>query len=195
LAAHLHDQEASFGKDAVFTYRSRRFGNCGPATGHYQARALFLSLCGLIWFATGLGWLLIKNDDEFAPWMVFGAVLMIISFLVWLGARLHQGRTRRLPHKYRNAGIVISPAGLFLRQGDLEGFLQWDELRKVWFHANLKSFTVSSADSNFLGVDLFVDGAVIRLADIYDRPLAFIHSTIGAFWKPPRPAPANVRSP
>ena len=46
-----------------------------------------------------------------------------------------------------------------------------------------KSFSVTRTENIVVGLDLVVDGVVIRLADIYDRPLPMIHAVINHFWK------------
>jgi hypothetical protein len=186
LDAHRKYEEAAFGDHAVFSYCSRRFAKCGPATGHNQARALLLMCCGLIWLIVGWTLVCIKKEEEFHVWIVFGVILFLASFLVYFCERSKQGRPKPLPKKFRGAGLVISSSGLCLHQEDLAGFLRWDEIRDVIYRTTQKSFTVSKAESKVVGLDLVVDGAVIRLADIYDRPLPLIKAVIIHFWKSPR---------
>jgi hypothetical protein len=183
LDEHLQKEEAAFGVNSVFTYCSRRFAKCGPATGHVQGRFLLMMICGLIWMSVGIASAVLHKDQEFSPWIVIGAVLAGVSFLVFLMERSKQGRPKPLPKKFRDAGLIVSPAGLRLRQGDLSGVLRWDELRQVVYRTAQKSFSVTRAENIVVGLDLVVDGVVIRLADIYDRPLPMIHAVINHFWK------------
>jgi hypothetical protein len=182
LESYRQRETAAFDPQAVFCYRARRYARCGPATGFLQGRALLRLLCGIIWLAGGVYFVAFCRKNDFEPWLFFGVALIIVSFLQWLFYVTKQGRLKPTPLKYRDAGLVISPAGICLKQEDLVGFLHWKELRSVLFHSGSKSFTISSADNKIVEIDLVVDGAVIRLVDIYDRPLPTIKAIINHYY-------------
>ena len=69
-------------------------------------------LCGLIWFFVGSASIDFHKDEDFSVWILFGSVLMLVSFLVFLVERSKQGRPKPLPKKHRDAGLIVSPAGL-----------------------------------------------------------------------------------
>jgi hypothetical protein len=182
LESHRQKETAEFGPRTVFCYRARRFARCGPATGYLQGRALLRLSCGVVWLATGVHFEVVCRNDDFGAWIGFGVILILVSLFQLLFYVMKHGRLKPIPQKFRDAGLVISPAGICLKQEDLVGFLHWKELRNVHFHTGSKSFTISSADNNLVEIDLVVDGAVIRLADIYDRPLPIIKAIINHYY-------------
>jgi hypothetical protein len=94
-----------------------------------------------------------------------------------------EGYPRIKVKSWRESSLVVSPSGIAMAQGDVHGVLRWDELQNVQLGEKTKHFEVSDG-SGYGGIALHVPAAVIRIADVYDRPLPFIASVIGSYWRP-----------
>jgi hypothetical protein len=75
---------------------------------------------------------------------------------------------------WRDSSLVIGPAGLGLAQGDLVGELRWVEVQGVRLR--------NSKAARDCVVELAVDGAQIRIADIYQSSLEEIYQRIVEYW-------------
>jgi hypothetical protein len=75
--------------------------------------------------------------------------------------------------RWRDAGLVISPAGLALVQGNVRGEMRWAELK------DLRYKTRTSA----AGIVLKFEGAEVGIINIYDRPLYLIYERIREYWR------------
>ena len=131
LDEHLQKEEAAFGVNSVFTYRSRRFAKCGPSTGHVQGRVLLMMLCGLIWIPWASPRSIFHKDQEFSPWIVIGAVLAVRIVSRFSHGTIETRAAQAVAEKIPRRRIDRQPRGPCLRQGDLSGVLRWDELRHV----------------------------------------------------------------
>jgi len=97
------------------------------------------------------------------------------SLVFWLIGR--PSRVGPAPRARRRPGLVIAPDGLALVQGDLSGELGWEELRDV------KLMQRAGPNGTAPAVVLHVKGAIITIADVYDRPVALIHQQICHYWR------------
>ena len=80
------------------------------------------------------------------------------------------------------SSLVLSPVGLALVQGDLQGELRWEQLRDVQLVSKPRFFQMGQENVR-TGIWLRVEGAQIVIADIYDRPLPIIFERIKAYWR------------
>jgi hypothetical protein len=116
-------------------------------------------------------------------WLVCGILLSVFSAAIWLLLSLNQRSNTAIARSLANAELVISPTGIALKQGEIQGHLRWAELLDVRF-LNNRRFSVSSSTEQTVGaIQLAVSGAKIGLADVYDRPIALIHKLIRGYWK------------
>src|SRR5262249_29679886 len=134
------------------------------------------ALAGLIWLVAGIA--LPKNGE---PWIALGILVAFFAGIFALAFRF-EGADPQIPN-WRRSGLVISPVGLAMIQGDMRGELRWAELRDIRFGAKpgFLSFEFSSATPR--GIQLVVEGATIIIANIYDRPLALIHERLRDYWQ------------
>lgn len=182
FAEHVAKESALFGHDRVHVFGRRKVLGRRPSTRRSQLCAALLLFCGI-------GWCLIfafADPDErrnYEPWVAWGFVLSLLSTLAWLIQYLRQiplvGNARSL----KNAELVISPTGLAVQQGDLQGHLRWAELLDVRCHGRTPIFVMSRAELPKGVIHLVVAGAAVQLADVYDRPIALIHRLILRYWK------------
>jgi hypothetical protein len=182
LEDYLERQLAMFGPERVWSYRA-----APPRKNvHRPRRAPALALALLL---TGIVWVVLNADmDGPAPWAGAGVLLGIVSaltlFILWFYGR--KARLRRIKG-WDSSGLVITPLGLAMIQGDVSGELEWDQLREVKLKKRPGYFqVVGDASTGLTGIILHVEGAMIIVADLYDRPIDMIHERILRYWKPER---------
>jgi hypothetical protein len=176
LADFLRDRERRFHPEQVWTYRTRT--HLGQNKRHPQLRAFFLALIVAAGF--WLLWGIVQREEG---WIVCGGLYLffgvLFSLFLWLiGRRSFAG----IPN-WRQSGLVIAPDGLALVQGDLVGELRWDEVRDVTLGKASSAFSFTISFQPIRGIVLKVAGAVIVIADIYDRPIALIYQNIHHYWR------------
>jgi len=169
LADFRCHQELRYGKH-VSAYRARSHLGTRLGAGRRSLVALVFGLTGVLWMA------LSGFREPFIPWGVFGVILAIFGFAFALIFLLADDAPCGVRH-WRKAGLVVSPGGLALVQGDLKGELRWDELREV----ELKTDTAWFGNERGPRMVLVVPGARIVVPDIYDRPLGMIHAQIDRY--------------
>jgi hypothetical protein len=157
LADYLRDKQRRHGPERVWTYVGRSYRGGG-----------LLSRRWLLWWlaclATGPLWLAAAFVLAEPVWGGGGVLLClcggIFALAVWSSARGGPAR----PRKRGRASLVICPDGLALAQGSLVGQLRWDEIRRVRLAGGV--------------ITLKLEGAEVRIADIYDRPLPLIRQLL-----------------
>jgi hypothetical protein len=173
LVEILEEQEWSHGPDQVWSHVARQ--HLPGRLAQPGQRAVFggVALSGIIWIALSF------LEKEVGPWSILGGMLIVFALLIWLLAwsesRLPPGKIRR----WRSAGLVISPAGLALIQGDVRGRMRWDEVRKVWLNTQSPFLSVSRKP----GLVLEAAGVEVIIVDLYDRPLPLIMDQIYRHWR------------
>jgi hypothetical protein len=178
LSGHLRHKQHRFGPDKVWSY-ARRVGPRVAAAGRRgRAVAAVGLLTGAAWIGAGAA---LPRERE--AWLGFGFLFATVWGMLWLVFFL-QGRRGSGGKLQRGASLVISPDGLALVQGDLRGEMRWDELRDVKLQSGPRNFQWGPDSSGTgPGILLKVSGATIRVADIYDRPLALIYQQICYYWR------------
>lgn len=183
MSEHARKEAATFGADKVHTFGRRKIIGHSTSTRRGQSCAAALLLCGILWCVVCACLPGPFEANRRTGWLVAGILLSILSMAAWLLLYLQQ-RSRTVIHRaLANAEMVISPTGIALKQGDVQGHLRWGELLDVRF-LNRARFAVSSAAAQTIGsIQLVISGAKIGLADVYDRPIALIHGLIRGYWK------------
>lgn len=161
LLDYLRRKEKKYGGERVWSYRARRYRGQGGRAA--KARVFLLAL-----FLAGLGWILAGVGLHYEGW-AFGGIAMAIVAGLFLLYYLVNARLHPVARKLQQASMIITPDGIALAQADLKGQLRWDEVRDVKYQH---------------GKDLIlkVEGALIPVADIYDRPLPLINQLIQFYW-------------
>lgn len=168
LHEYLTAQESLYGnRIAIYVGETKQ-----PEVKHWGlAKAVvFASLvCAVAAFAayaTGAG-----SDGS----MIIGVVSAIVFIVGAIGTFLSYSRSQ--PRQIESAGLVVSPAGLAMVQGDLAGELRWEEIRS----AKLSKGMVAVGGSQQVQgacIRLTVAGATIQIADIYHEPISHIYASI-----------------
>jgi hypothetical protein len=183
LAEHFEKETAMFGPERVHAFGRRKVLGRRPSTRRGQICAMLLLACGIAWCLVYGAVAGQKNAPEFEPWIGFGIFLSLFSILGW--AILHarqsplEGNARRL----KNAELIVSPTGIAVSQGDIQGHLRWAELLDVKFSDRPYRGLVVNRESIGGGIQLIIAGAKIGVADVYDRPIALIHKLMMRYWK------------
>jgi len=181
LDSLVKTEEGNFGPDRVWTFRSREHLGRRPSTRRGRVCSLLLMLAGLGWTVLSF-YVAPGNRRDPSPWLVFGILLIFIAFLNWIRLKAKQRHPDARLRGRREASLVVSPTGIAMIQGAAKGQMRWDELRDVVLSAGPRRFRLSTTRSR-PGLQLVVEGAVIRIADIYDRPLPVIAAVIRRLWR------------
>ena len=187
LAPYLQRQEAEFGPEAIRTYQAA--SRLPAAQGSRRAvRATFLglALAGLIWVVVGaMHW-------GSTQWMPGGAIALTLGLMIYAATFADASFSGRGISNWKKSSLVVSPAGLAMVQGPVQGEVRWAELLDIRFADKIKGFRLSH-EATVAGIRLRVPGAVIVIADLYDRPLYVIHEQIHNLapdqLRPVRPVP------
>jgi hypothetical protein len=182
LRDYLRRKEHEYGPDRVWTYCARAHLGNSPEFGRAAAFLLSLALSGVAWLVWA--WLVWGPARDGAGWVAAGIVCIffggLFSLLFWLQSRRPPGVLHI--KRWHESGLVVTPDGLALAQGDLSGRLRWDEVRQVEIRRRPRAFQYQSGGA-VGGIVLKVEGAAIVIADIYDRPLSLIYQQICYYWR------------
>jgi hypothetical protein len=173
LQDYLQRQEQTFGADKVWSYAARR------GAWFRGRRRLRAAGQAVLW--SSLAWIAVAIVTATPAWLI-GTLLGLPLGAALLGSSSFGASSPRLRH-WRQAGLVISPLGFALQQDDLRGETRWEEILDVTFRRRSQRVTVHSSAQTARGLALKVEGAVILIADVYDRPLLEIHDRILAYWR------------
>jgi hypothetical protein len=174
LVDYVAEQQEQFGQDHVWIFESRM-----PMAGGGQRPCAIAVLTAFA--VTGILWSTAAAfGQEFLPWvsglvMTFLALLLLLA--VWIGRKAKQRQTGRIGL----AGLVVSPIGIAMVQGDMKGKLLWEEIRNVQLREKSKFFSVGNMGSH-IAVD--VAGAQIQILDMYDTLLSQINDLMQRHMRP-----------
>ena len=171
LATYQREQEQSFGADRVFCYGGRR-GPYRHDAARWSAVGWGLLITAAVWAALAF----VRPGAE--GWYVGAGLALVIGGVCLVAA--WSGRRGVDPYKTSGAALVISPLGLAMEQGPLNGHLTWQQIRKVSAQVPGKGITVSKVEP---GIAVEVEGATVVITDSYDRPLSEIHERIVKYWR------------
>jgi hypothetical protein len=132
----------------------------------FLAAALVTAVAGIAAYASGLA-----TDHV----LVLGLVALVSFVVTGLFALLNLSRSQT--YDAQPAGLIITPAGMAMIQGDLAGELRWEEIRS----AKLSRGAVAVGPKQQVRgacIHLAVAGATIQIADIYHEPVSHIYASI-----------------
>jgi hypothetical protein len=185
FAEHFEKEKATFGAERVHAFRRRKHIGRRPSTRRGQLCCGLMMLCGIGWTLVYVSMMTGKNSKEYEPWLGFGLLLLILNFFFLLYFIARQSSLESQARKLKDAELIISPTGIAIKQGDVQGHMQWDELLDVRFRHCRRAAITLTRESALIGLTLVMAGAKLRVADIYDRPIALIHQLIRRYWKKP----------
>lgn len=172
LQEHLQKWTATFGEDKVYSFKARsRLGNS------MDSALMVVAFCLII--GTILAWILAANVPLFNQGKevnsTFGPITAIIVPIALLFILRSSTRQNAGPHRqfknWKRSGLVISPMGMVMSQGQLQGEMKWAEVLDVQFQKRLRD-----------GIKIKVAGAEFQVFDLYDRPIFIIYRHIMKYW-------------
>jgi hypothetical protein len=180
LAEYLEEQEGSFGTDRVFFYQARSHLGTRGTLPRARAVCLALTAVAIAWMIAG-GAMLAWEKKAAETWLGLGILFILFGLLVFVLFRSSAKRTLNVVKGWKRAGLVVSPTGMAIVQGPVQGMMRWDELRGVNFRGATSSFAVTS-EGGLAGITLAFEAAKVRILDVYDRPLRDIYNRICDYW-------------
>jgi hypothetical protein len=174
LADFLMKHEQQYGPQRVWSYRARRILSNKAAAGRRAAICLAVALAAILWIIVGAQ--LPKRVGE--AWTASGGILTFSGLVFALLFRFSKEVPGGLRH-WRRSGIVVTPGGLALIQGDHTGELRWPELRDLKLQTGREWFTAVRGPHLILSLA----GVKVVLYDIYDRPLPLVYNQIEMCWR------------
>jgi len=179
----LRDQQvAIFGPGLVWSYARRSIVGSKPTPSKGFRVLLAMGLVGPFWIIAPtilLGHFHAANSTLQGWGGIFTAIGLFGSLILW---SVRRARERLLISKPGD-GLVISPQGIWLMQGDLEGHLKWEEILAVNLNQQRRSFQYSN-ETGVGTLVISVAHAVIPIRNIFDRPLPIIAEVIAKQWRP-----------
>lgn len=160
LAAFYAENLTKFGPEKVTLIAGRRRFH-GMSRWYWMfSIALAAIFTGGLWLAAGmLGARWFPTPDEADAWAVAGVCAMIIGTPFWMLAAWSSTADGKSRQSAKSAGIVVSPAGMAMAQGHLQGAMRWEEVRNVNHVPGGNSITVT------------VPGAKLMILNIYAHSL------------------------
>jgi hypothetical protein len=184
----FHDNEVqTFGVERVWCYGARSRLGRRASIARSRLICILAGVTGIAWLVLP-PWILRWNTEDAAPWMGIGAMALVLSFLIFLLLLIGQRSREGLFKNWQSSNVVVGPSGIAVVQGDLKGTLRWDELLDVKVGVKGPLFSFAGSQDAHGGLHLTVAGAVIRIADVYDRPLPCMAAVIRQYWKRPTKA-------
>jgi len=184
LANECRVQEGTFGVERVWTYFPRTQLGERPAQRGFRATAIAMVITGLVMLALGL---VLPKSRHWEPATAAGGIIFALAVGAIFLAINHQNEKypRQTIRNWQRAGLLISPAGLWLTQDDLSGFLRWNEVVDVRVDPKV-AWWKPMVRRQMPGIlELAIAGGKIEVWDIYDRPLPVIADVIRSLWRPP----------
>ena len=166
------DQEAKFGPDRVFTYRSR---TRPPVKRGWRVGVPLFGAAGCL-LAAAAGQSVGGDGEAYAV----GGLVSAFMFGVF-GVAFWAGNLAGRAEGHGDSGLVVGPTGIALAQGGLKGKMRWDEVRGIEYPPKARTATHTTAASK-RGIGVVVAGAYIVIQDHYDRPPLLIYARMKAYW-------------
>ncbi len=179
LRDHLDKEIGVFGPQKVFVYHGREEQGSAGSFFAVIAWMVAMTISGLVWVTVEAT----MNRKDMKFWQAFGWFFFGFGLLFWLIMWL-VSRQYKVGNSIKNpseSSLIISPRGLALVQGDLEGVMEWEELKDVKY--NSKPAPAAQGKPAGHGVRLHFGDIDIWIADIYDCPVWMIYQRILDYWQ------------
>jgi hypothetical protein len=108
--------------------------------------------------------------------MVVAATTALVSFFTGTFSDAAHLKQREL------AVVVVSPLGLAVRMGDLQGEVRWDQVKDIRYQAQPSKFALAGGTAD-RAIVIKMPGVTLRLADIFDCTLDQLHERLQGYWR------------
>jgi hypothetical protein len=185
LRDYLDRQDVTFGAHEVWVFhprlrtRARRLDLLG------RNLSVATILTGAVWLMFGLT-RVVEPHEHF---LIQGQVALGLGGLCLLLVVLNRASDDQpSAGHFKDAGLIVSPAGMAVMQGRRRKEISWENVRDIKYRARA-NFALTPAGVK-AGVVLATKGGRVTLLDIYHRPLKEIHERILDCWqRAPEDAP------
>ncbi len=171
LSDYLRNQQIAHGADRVWTFRARTQHASARTFRGVRAFGAGMAVAGAVW----LGFAAAGVVE--AGWGVAGGFVGVFGLMFFGAAFFGNSPVGNRIKRWKEASVVVSPEGLGMVQGEIQGVIKWAEVQEIKFKPKASGLVLTSHDL-VQGIVLRVPGANIVIADIYDRPLFVIHRVI-----------------
>ena len=154
LLEYLETQEATFGPDRVWTYKASERRPAMGASRTLRAFCLALIAAGVVWLGFGI-------SREMSAWTGWGVLLLAFGLIFFLASFAQTVPVQRGLRNWKKSSLVISPGGIGMVQGDVQGIVTWQELLDVKMNVRVGNFRLSTGAIP-LGILLRVQGGEYR---------------------------------
>lgn len=179
LAEFYRTQRDRFGAEQVWYAagfgRLPRARSIGTGTAVLLGLVLPATVVSLYYGGSGE-----NRDETFQSFALCGMFLFSIGLFVV--SAINSDSQRHIIRSGRDFGVVVTPAGVAVRQRKLRGKFRWDHVREVRFLRGGSLFALT-AEGYAAGIELRVAGLRVKILDLYDRPLTAIHEQIMQNWQ------------
>jgi hypothetical protein len=179
LRAYLRRMIAEFGPERVW------WANGTPASfGHGMNGRQVVTGVTLAAIAVLVMTLVVTFAPQWKPQaFAVGIVATLAGAVAILSGLLPNGSSAGSTIKNREqAAVIVTPLGVAVKQGDLQGEVRWDEIRDIKLIAKARGRVARSHDARHALV-IKVAGATVRLVDIFDQSLEVMNDRIVAYWR------------
>jgi len=123
----------------------------------------------------GTCWAVLGEEDRRNEvWKGIGGITILVGLIAFLIAFIRRSqKSQRRGSQTGVGGLVISPTGFALQQGDMKGIMRWDEIASVSFGERAQNITIR-----------FAGGSLI-VKDIFSAPSRKIYRLLVSYWKGP----------
>jgi hypothetical protein len=159
LADYVAQSATAFGPGKIEVIYARRDAIGGRGVQGFINLALAMLAAAGVWILAsivGENWF--QTRDERDGWMIAGLTTLVLGLPMWILAGLSM-TSRSVRKAAKGACIVLTPAGLAMVQGDLQGSLRWNEVLKVTHSNRLHAVAIQ------------VPGSQLLVLDVYERSL------------------------
>lgn len=168
----VHSVFQNFLRQQMLLYGEKKIHVYSAASSLPGYRYLRFWTCFVIaLLVTGISWTVLPSlvlGDRQSEWAVVGIVVTIVAIFFLAICAVARWSPRRPVKNWQRSCLIVTPSGLALIQGDLQGELRWEEVRDLIQRKGT--------------VILKVEGAQIVLHDVFRWPLGYIFQRMQKYY-------------
>jgi hypothetical protein len=182
LADFALKNELLFGADRVWRFAARATLWKGFNRRRFITWTLSFLITAVVWIigASSLAQNVnIPARQNYGAWATGGAIILLFTLFAVLFRIAWSAQTSPGIRRWRDSSVVITPKGLGLVQGDLNGEMTWNEVKTVELREN-PNFRWHWASRRIPGSSLLlkIEGGLIVIPDIYNQPIFALYELI-----------------
>ena len=176
LADWRNEQVAEFGEDRVAAFGRR-------AEIYQKTSRVELTNGAWAFILVGLALLIYGSVTESGEWVGLGIAGITISLFLALFSLTSRSNAKVRAKAARQAGIVVSPAGIALAQDGSVGKLEWEAILDIG-QKSRSAVTLTRQDL-VEGLQLKLVGTRVLIHDVFELPLSVVEARLREYWREP----------